>query len=119
MKPIRSSLLVLATVLLATAATAANREPAAKGAALPDPIIDGQGVLITSSTSSANALVARETAGSDTFILYGGPDRRAEGKFQLVDGVTADWGGGNGLPGGRYGGGPNAWAPVDSGHISV
>lgn len=77
----------------------------------PVPVDDGPGVFLTSS-GTAQALAARETAGPDTFVLYGGPDEPTEGKFQLGDGVTPDWGGGNGLPGG-YGGGPQAWTPVD------
>jgi hypothetical protein len=69
--------------------------------------------MVITSSSSSLVLATRETAGLDTFVLYGGPDHPTEGKFQMVDGVTADWGGGNGLPGGGYGGGPNAWIPVD------
>jgi len=64
------------------------------------------------STGTARGLAARETAGPDTFVLYGGPDHPTEGKFQMSDGKTPDWGGGNGLPGG-YGGGADAWTPVD------
>ena len=69
-----------------------------------------EGFLLSSGT--ANGLAGRETTGPDTFVLYGGPDHPTEGKFQLANGTTADWGGGNGLPGG-YGGGPDAWTPVD------
>ena len=70
------------------------------------------------SSGTADGLVARETAGPDTFALYGGPDHPTEGKFQLADGVTADWGSGNGLPG-NYGGGLGAWTPVDLTHQRV
>lgn len=75
----------------------------------PRPVVDGPGV-IWSSNRSAQSLLARETAGPDTFALYGGPGEPAEGKFQTEAGP--DWGGGNGLPGG-YGGGEGAWTPVD------
>ena len=76
----------------------------------PVPVPVEAGSILTSSSSSAVA--ARETAGPDTFVLYGGPEHPTEGKFQLADGVTPDWGDGSGLPGG-YGGGPEAWTPVD------
>jgi hypothetical protein len=73
------------------------------------PAVAGPGVV---QTSSGTPLAARETAGPDTFALYGGPDHPTEGKFQLEDGTTPDFGGGNGLPRG-YGGGPDAWLTVD------
>lgn len=66
-------------------------------------------MLMSSGTAGT---AARETAGPDSFVIYGGPDRIPEGRFELGDGVTPDWGSGNGLPGG-YGGGPGAWTPVD------
>ena len=75
------------------------------------PAVAGPQVTL-SSNGTASALAARETAGPDTFAIYGGADEPTEGKFQLANGVTPDWGGGNGLPGG-YGGGPDAWATVD------
>ena len=75
------------------------------------PAVAGPQVTLTSH-GTASALAARETAGPDTFALYGGADELTEGKFELANGVTPDWGGGNGRPRG-YGGGPDAWAPVD------
>jgi len=81
----------------------------------PEPGFPGS-LLISSGT--ATGLAARETTGPDTFVLYGGPDHPTEGKFQLADGTTADWGGGNLLPGG-YGGDPGAWSPVDITHERV
>jgi hypothetical protein len=81
------------------------------------PLIAMPGATLTSS-GTAHGLAGRETAGPDTFVLYGGPDHPTEGKFQLADGVTPDWGDGSGLPG-RYGGGPDAWTPVDLTHQRV
>ena len=79
---------------------------------MADPIRQTSGASAFSPAARVPTLAARETTGPDTFVLYGGPDHPTEGKFQLADGVTPDWGDGNGLPGG-YGGGPDAWTPVD------
>jgi hypothetical protein len=84
-------------------------EPPTQGGEPRIPVIAGENVVLT---SSGTHLAARETSGPDTFALYGGPDHPTEGKFQLANGLTPDWGGGNGLPG-RYGGGPEAWTPAD------
>jgi hypothetical protein len=93
-------------LMIATSASATERA----GHSEPRiPAMYGEGVILT---SNGTTLVARETAGPDTFALYGGPNEPVEGKFQLADRLTPDWGGGNELPGG-YGGGPDAWHPVD------
>ena len=106
--------LISGLVAIATLAAAANDGVPTSSTEAPVPVADGQGIIISSSSSAGpGSLAARETASLDTFVLYGGPDRPTEGKFQMADGVAADWGGGNGLPGGPYGGGPNAWQPVD------
>jgi hypothetical protein len=68
----------------------------------------GAAPILSSNTSSR--IPARETAGPDTFALYGGPDHPTQGKFQLEEGVTPDWGGGNGLP---WTGAAGEWTPVD------
>ncbi|RKZ11906.1 hypothetical protein DRQ32_04880 [bacterium] len=107
-------LLMLATLALTiTLCTDSFAKPGATPdlptATRPEPGFPGS-LLISSGTASG--LAARETTGPDTFVLYGGPDHPTEGKFQLADGITADWGGGNLLPGG-YGGDPGAWSPVD------
>ena len=104
----RLSALACLICLIASSALA-DREPnAAREEKIP---VDHRADAVLVSSGTANGLAARETAGPDTFALYGGPDELTEGKFQLANGTTADWGGGNGLPGG-YGGGPDAWTPV-------
>jgi hypothetical protein len=68
-----------------------------------------QGILHSNSSS---LVAARETAGPDTFALYGGPDQPIEGKFNLANGVTPDWGDGSGDA--EYSGAPGQWRPVDT-----
>lgn len=99
-----------ASVLVATG-------PAERPAERPVAVVERPG-LVLSSTSSSRSLMARETAGPDTFALYGGPDELYEGKF-IRQGNHPDWGGGNGLPGGGYGGGPDAWTPKDMTKLPV
>ena len=101
---------VLAFSLVSCPALATEGRASRAPVEAPIPVVPGPDIVRTSSGTTAFA--ARETAGPDTFVIYGGPDRGTEGKFQLENGVTSDWGGGNGLPGG-YGGGPSAWTPVD------
>ena len=112
MKPTNILVFCLAMVSLASASFATGSSTSITVTEKPNIAVDGPGVIITSSSSSLT-VGARETAGPDTFAIYGGPDQPTEGKFQLGDGSTPDWGGGNRLPGGDYGGGPNAWIPVD------
>jgi hypothetical protein len=100
----RIAMCVVLHLLLCSPATAQTPEPERT------PVINGPGLVYMS--HGTGALAARETAGPDTFVLYGGPDHPTQGKFQLANELTPDWGGGNGLPGG-YGGGPDAWTPVD------
>jgi hypothetical protein len=103
---------MLVVFVLSLAAPAlADREPVDESQARV-PVIAGPRITLTSA-GSVSALAARETTGPDTFALYGGSDHPTEGKFQLGDRVTPDWGGGNGLPGGTHGGGPDAWTPAD------
>jgi hypothetical protein len=102
-------ILAAVTILVLLGGQAVAR-PGSQSRIAPRPVA-WQGEYIVSNSSSL-APPARETAGPDTFVLYGGPDHPTEGKFQLADRRTPDWGGGNGLPGG-YGGGPDAWKPVD------
>ena len=102
------SIFCLLSILLLASPAAAVDQPERANRPIPTP--SGVESRLTSSTSGP--LAARETAGPDTFVLYGGPDHATEGKFQLADGITPDWGDGSGLPRG-YGGGPEAWRPVD------
>ena len=82
MKRIPSLLLI---IMLATfASAAATGEPDVRNAEPRIPAVDGQGVVITSSSSSL-VLATRETAGLDTFVLYGGPDHPTEGKIVMPD----------------------------------
>ena len=111
MKRVRPLILLLTIAATSTPALASNHDAADARSPEMIPAVDGPGVILSSSSSKTFA--ARETAGPDTFVLYGGPDHPTEGKFQLADGVTPDWGDGTGLPGGGYGGGPDAWTPVD------
>jgi hypothetical protein len=108
MKRFLSLTLCLAMVAAASVAFAATSGTAGGDNVQRQIAVDGQGVLLTSNTSSA--LAARETAGPDTFALYGGPDEIIEGKFQLANGVTPDWGDGSGS---GYTGAPGQWRPVD------
>ena len=50
------------------------------------PTISGETGVRLYSTGTHQALAARETAGPDTFALYGGPDAGLEGKFQTSTG---------------------------------
>jgi len=70
-------------------------------------VVDDPSVFITSSGSSLG-LAARELAGPDTFILYGGPLAGDEGRFEV--GGVPDWGDGSGVPSAF---GPGAWTPSD------
>ncbi|RKZ11229.1 hypothetical protein DRQ32_06375, partial [bacterium] len=109
-------LAIFVSALLAAPAFAGQEHQSGQSQEPPIAVVDGPGVLL-SSTGSAQLMAARETAGPDTFALYGGPDHPTEGKFQMGDGSIPDWGGGNGLPGGDYGGGSSAWMPVDLTHM--
>jgi hypothetical protein len=104
-------ILAVAIALLVIAGPVSSDRAPEEAAPTPIPVRTVPGTILTSS-STTSGLALRETAGLDSFVLYGGPDHPSEGKFQMADGSTPDWGGGNGLPGG-YGGGPNAWKPVD------
>lgn len=53
--------------------------------------LDFDSVWLSASTTSAVPM-ARETTGPDTFVLYGGPDRPLEGKFEDASG-RASWNG--------------------------
>jgi len=105
-------LTIFFSAVLAAPAFAGQAHQSGQSEEPPVAVVDGPGVLL-SSTGSAQLMAARETAGPDTFAIYGGPDHPTEGKFQMGDGSIPDWGGGNGLPGGDYGGGSDAWMPVD------
>jgi hypothetical protein len=110
MKQLLSLTLCLALVTAAGAAFAADQGTAnSENVGKYHYTSDALGSTLTSSSSSRH-LALRETAGPDTFALYGGPDEVTEGKFQLANGITPDWGGGNGLP---YTGAPGEWTPVD------
>ncbi len=103
------TLMVLIAGLLWSSPSSADRTARSASTETPIPVVHGPGRVLT---SGGTGLTPRETAGPDTFTIYGGPDHPTEGKFQMLDPAIPDWGGGNGLPGG-YGGGPNAWTPVD------
>jgi hypothetical protein len=108
MKRFLSLTLCLAMVAAASVAFAATSGTAGGDNVQRHIAVSGPGVLLTSSTSSA--IAARETAGPDTFALYGGPDEAIEGKFNLANGVTPDWGDGTGS---GYTGAATQWRPVD------
>jgi len=103
----RAMLTLALTAMLTLPASGAERAADEISRERPVPVVPGQGVLLT---GSGTALAARETAGPDTFALFGGPDESIEGKFQLANGVTPDWGGGTGS---TYTGAPGQWTPVD------
>lgn len=110
MKRFLSLMLCLAMVAAATTAFAATSGTADRDTNEYKVAVPGDGVILTSSTNSA-ALAARETAGPDTFVLYGGPTEITEGKFQLANGVSPDWGDGSGVVTPAFG--PGAWQPID------
>lgn len=108
MKRFFSLMLCLAMVSAASMAFAATSGTADRDTSELKYVMDGPGTILTSNGSS---LLARETAGPDTFAIYGGPDQPTEGKFQTGgDNPLPDWGDGNGLP---YVGGAGSWTPVD------
>ncbi|RKZ14190.1 hypothetical protein DRQ53_12100 [bacterium] len=108
MKRLQVLTLFLAMIATATIALGATTGATDRTAVDRQHVMDGPGTILTSSGSS---LLARETAGPDTFAIYGGPDEPEEGKFQVgEDNPLPDWGDGNGLP---YVGGAGSWTPVD------
>lgn len=110
MKQLLTLALCLAVVTAAAAAFAADNGTANRATTERWHYTSDVSGSVLTSTSSAQHLARRETAGPDTFALYGGPDELTEGKFQLDNGITPDWGGGNGLP---WTGAPGEWTPVD------
>lgn len=110
MKQLLSLALCLAMVTAAPFALAEDGGTADRGIETQRQVTRGGASSTLTSNSSTLNLAARETAGPDTFAIYGGPDEITEGKFQLANGVTPDWGDGSA---GDYTGAAGQWTPVD------
>ena len=80
-----STRLAMLCAFVLVAATAEAREVPGRSQDRLTLVPSGSEQLLYS-ISNVQSLVARETAGPDTFVLYGGPDQPLEGKFEDAQG---------------------------------